>query len=300
MALSTSVDSFSLRTMEILEIVLLILTYTLLVLVLLLQLVCYKRGLESIETILLTISLILLTISQTVYYFSVFLKDSSLTNTFILLSCTFVGLTTPLNTLQERQHNFSPIYKKALVVIAAGIAIFVITAHSNQPPKMTEYLVYGFLTVSVVGSMLLIRSSKPKVHIAQREKMERIMALAFIAVLPISLFSGYLEAEGLFTAKIGFTLPLIFIILAGNKLWEDIQRLSLFNPQNTIKDQNLSNYQLTNREKEVAELIIKGTTYAQIAEQLFISLPTVKTHVSNIYQKCKVKNKAELISRLTH
>ncbi len=52
---------------------------------------------------------------------------------------------------------------------------------------------------------------------------------------------------------------------------------------------------LTQREKEILTLIIKGFSNQQIADQLFISIPTVKTHRSNILAKCDVKNTASLV-----
>ncbi|SFN96340.1 regulatory protein, luxR family [Salegentibacter flavus] len=51
---------------------------------------------------------------------------------------------------------------------------------------------------------------------------------------------------------------------------------------------------LSNQEKKVKNLIQDGKTNKEIAEVLFISLSTVKTHTSNIYSKLGVKNRKEL------
>ncbi|WP_051935917.1 response regulator transcription factor [Salegentibacter sp. Hel_I_6] len=51
---------------------------------------------------------------------------------------------------------------------------------------------------------------------------------------------------------------------------------------------------LSNQEKKVKNLIEEGKTNKEIAEALFISLSTVKTHTSNIYSKLGVKNRKEL------
>lgn len=50
---------------------------------------------------------------------------------------------------------------------------------------------------------------------------------------------------------------------------------------------------LTNREKDVLELIAQGDTNAQIAEALCISTNTVKIHVRNILQKLHVENRTQ-------
>jgi len=56
--------------------------------------------------------------------------------------------------------------------------------------------------------------------------------------------------------------------------------------------------QLSLREIEVLELLLLGYSYKRIAEALFISLPTVKTHVQHIYFKLDVKRRVELFLKL--
>ncbi len=53
-------------------------------------------------------------------------------------------------------------------------------------------------------------------------------------------------------------------------------------------------YNITRREREVIELILKGQSYKLIAESLYISRETVKTHINNIFRKADVKSKMEL------
>jgi len=51
---------------------------------------------------------------------------------------------------------------------------------------------------------------------------------------------------------------------------------------------------LTEREIELARLVARGSTNAEIAEQLFISAGTVKTHVANIQRKLGARNRVEI------
>ena len=51
--------------------------------------------------------------------------------------------------------------------------------------------------------------------------------------------------------------------------------------------------ELTNREKEVLDLIAQGKSNQEIAEDLFITLKTVKTHVSNILAKLGVEDRTQ-------
>jgi DNA-binding CsgD family transcriptional regulator len=52
---------------------------------------------------------------------------------------------------------------------------------------------------------------------------------------------------------------------------------------------------ISNREKEIAELILLGKSNRDIEHQLFISPHTVKNHIYNLYQKSGVKSRSQLI-----
>ena len=52
---------------------------------------------------------------------------------------------------------------------------------------------------------------------------------------------------------------------------------------------------LSIREHDVLQHLVAGLEYKQIAEKLFISPATVRTHISNIYQKLHVTSKAQAI-----
>ena len=64
-------------------------------------------------------------------------------------------------------------------------------------------------------------------------------------------------------------------------------------------DQNIRLLNLTNREIEVAKLIVKGNTYREIASELFISEKTVTKHIQNMFEKANVSNKVGFINKLT-
>ncbi len=52
---------------------------------------------------------------------------------------------------------------------------------------------------------------------------------------------------------------------------------------------------LSNREAEVAELVTRGMSNKEVANQLFVTEKTVKFHLTNIYKKMNVKSRAQLI-----
>ena len=55
-------------------------------------------------------------------------------------------------------------------------------------------------------------------------------------------------------------------------------------------------YDLTSREREVLALMVSGSSNSEIARSLVISLSTAKFHVSSIFDKLNVANRAEAVS----
>ena len=61
------------------------------------------------------------------------------------------------------------------------------------------------------------------------------------------------------------------------------------------KSQKNEGKSLTNREKEIIELVVEGLTNKEIADKLFISIRTVDSHKNNIMQKLNLKSSIELV-----
>ena len=291
--------------MEIIFVIILLLAYSIGTLTLFLEFICYTRKIEYLETILLTISFLFL-ISTMVFSHYTGINSSEEnygTNVFVLIAILAVAIATPFNLFAERHVKVYSGIKKGLLGISAVLFGLIIVAFFYDFLPMAQNLVVSFLCVTVVSSMIMVRRTKPTARIEHREKIERITAIVCLIVLPIAsvfdFFPSMINLSMESKSNLGVTLPLLFIFLATGKLLDDINRLSLFKPSNDISEQNLANYQFTVREIEVVKLLIKGFTYKQIGETLFISVPTVKTHVSNIYKKANVNNKIELMNLLS-
>ncbi len=55
--------------------------------------------------------------------------------------------------------------------------------------------------------------------------------------------------------------------------------------------------ELTDREREVLDLVARGLTNAEIAQRLTVSDKTVRNHVSNVFAKLHVAGRAEAVAR---
>ncbi len=54
--------------------------------------------------------------------------------------------------------------------------------------------------------------------------------------------------------------------------------------------------QLSRREEEVLKALVEGLSYKMIADQLYISIDTVRSHIKHIYEKLHVNSKAQAIA----
>lgn len=61
----------------------------------------------------------------------------------------------------------------------------------------------------------------------------------------------------------------------------------------------MAGFGLSPRETEVCRLLIRGASYDQIEQALFISRSTVKTHTNRIYQKTGTRNQVDLMRRVS-
>lgn len=56
-------------------------------------------------------------------------------------------------------------------------------------------------------------------------------------------------------------------------------------------------YNLSDREKQVLQLLVDGYSYKMIASEMFISIDTVRSHIKKIYEKLHVNSKSEAVAK---
>ena len=72
--------------------------------------------------------------------------------------------------------------------------------------------------------------------------------------------------------------------------------LDFFQHQHT-KNKELYQSNLTEREREILQLLMHGNSYKEIAAAIFISVETLNSHIKNIYKKLNVHSRSELSAK---
>ena len=68
--------------------------------------------------------------------------------------------------------------------------------------------------------------------------------------------------------------------------------------ENFVQDTSLiAQLELSKRELEILSLLAKGHSNQEIAEKLFVSLSTVKTHIQNLFEKLEVKRRTQAVEK---
>jgi DNA-binding CsgD family transcriptional regulator len=113
--------------------------------------------------------------------------------------------------------------------------------------------------------------------------------------------------EGLFTARMlsenGYAVALGVLFLAAG-IWVGSRVLARSRPAEASSGSKLAAIEtvtrtdeLTPREAEVLQLLAEGLSNQQIADRLYVSLSTVKTHISNLYSKLGAERRTQALAR---
>jgi len=64
-----------------------------------------------------------------------------------------------------------------------------------------------------------------------------------------------------------------------------------------INNPQSEDYNLSDREKQVLQLLVDGYSYKMIAAEMFIAIDTVRSHIKKIYEKLHVNSKSEAVAK---
>jgi len=171
----------------------------------------------------------------------------------------------------------------------------------DQLMVFTDLLI--FLMVIAAAFYLRYRAA----YLPNVDYRKAIIFLSTIIIFPMAVGSIKLLI-GASLGKISFILErsMIYLTLISFNLltaWWGVRYAALIAKSEDVEvgvksldTENLENkFKITKREMEVIDLICLGKTNKEIADQLFISVDTIKDHNYKIFQKTGVKNRTQLV-----
>jgi two-component system, NarL family, response regulator LiaR len=135
--------------------------------------------------------------------------------------------------------------------------------------------------------------------------MKKTIILYAIALALLVFFLKFIEYRFFVRdLSLEFYLGLIAVLFSVMGVWAGV-KLSRRKPQVVVAaggtfqvdDENLKQLGISRREYEVLELIASGLSNQEIADRLFVSLNTIKTHSSNLFIKLNVKRRTQAIQK---
>ena len=193
------------------------------------------------------------------------------------------------------------IFLAIVIVVASGIYFF----KNNLLVFSTTHVIYTEMAIFVgleLGYMFLFagivwhylkRQKRAHKKIVARFVLLMVLALLFrLGVLPFAFSSPWIIAPLILMYFISNFAPLLYLKLNSHLLFVPLHSE---NPNQDKKELIYRKYDISNREKEVIEQICMGKTNQQIADELFISLQTVKDHTHRIYTKIGIKSRMKLV-----
>lgn len=179
------------------------------------------------------------------------------------------------------------------------LELFILKSYvlTNNLLLYTDILIFFVVIISCIYII-----NQVKILYAQKNrKAVKLLAIIFLVPMLLGfskwLVSGMLEANSVFSQ---LSIPLLVFFLNGMIVfwlvvyWKKLHELKALKGKTKLAEELVRKYKISKREMEVIQLITEGYTNQQIADELFISVETVKDHNSRIYLKTDVKNRTQL------
>ena len=124
--------------------------------------------------------------------------------------------------------------------------------------------------------------------------------LVFAALIFSILLLFQLGEYSLITGNVAIEIIIAIIALVFFGIGVILNKKSLqqkkeIQPQPKIDSDKIEELEITNREYEVLQAVSKGLSNKEIAEKLFLSESTIKTHVSSLLSKLNAKRRTQAV-----
>lgn len=132
--------------------------------------------------------------------------------------------------------------------------------------------------------------------------MKRTVILYGLALAGLVFLLKYLEYRLIVhDLSIEFYVGLVALFFTGLGIWAGLKltrkQIVIVGPDFLLNEAELKRLGISKREHEVLELMATGLSNQEIADKLFVSLNTIKTHSSNLFLKLEVSRRTQAIQK---
>jgi two-component system, NarL family, response regulator LiaR len=119
-----------------------------------------------------------------------------------------------------------------------------------------------------------------------------------------ALIAGMRYIEYQFFTKslsVEFYVGIVAIFFTALGIWAGLKltrkKVEIIGPEFILSTAELARLDISKRELEVLELMAQGLSNQEIADKLFVSLNTIKTHSSNLFLKLDVSRRTQAVQK---
>ena len=185
------------------------------------------------------------------------------------------------------------VWAVAACIVALTVAMFV--TELAVLSILATYLFNIYFAALSIRALLMVNTFRS----GQREPILAFLwfsALAYPSIVAVGVvLQASLPMELFFYANV-FAIGVFCLTWGVLMVVADMRRIVVqAGEDQEVPGDLVQAMRLTARETEVVRALLDGMTSREAAERLFISQRTVETHVSNIYRKCGIGNRVELV-----
>ncbi len=132
--------------------------------------------------------------------------------------------------------------------------------------------------------------------------MKRTIILYGLALAALVFLLKYLEYQLIVRNRsIEFYVGIVALFFTALGIWAGLKltkkKIIILGPEFILNETELQRLGISKREHEVLELMAQGLSNQEIADTLFVSLNTIKTHSSNLFLKLEVRRRTQAIQK---
>lgn len=187
----------------------------------------------------------------------------------------------------------------ALVLLISSFDIDMANKHISQTRGVRLYLALILFCLIVVYSIGLKLAYWRRLN-EERKGITKSITILNIIFFPGVVYDMYLYSSHqvlIFTPLFYCVFAALFTVYVARRYFVDLKSIAAGIPEDSV-EKALAGAGISSREKDIIRLMLNGSGNKEIAERLFISINTVKTHNRNIFKKMNVRSRFELVMKL--